>query len=141
MGPCVPTSITVTGPAAATSAAPLALAVSLGVGDTLAGVVAAVPTLPAPLLSLDPQRWLLDDDDAEREPRRRRVDDDDDDEGLREWMVQSARQTATTAVIHATWRSAGEAEEEEAMMMIGLCLDVEEVGCALAIGFGFGTGR
>jgi hypothetical protein len=118
-------SITVTGP---TTSAPLALAVSLGVGDTLAGVVAAVPTLTAPLLSLDPQRWL--EDDAGREPRRRR---DDDDEGLREWMVQSARQTATTAVIHAAWRSAG---EEEATMMIGLCLDVEEVGCALAIGFG-----
>jgi hypothetical protein len=111
------------------------MAVSLGVGDTLAGVVAVatVPTLPAPLVSLegtlqrwldDPHRWL---DDAEREPPRRR---DDGDEGFRECIVHSARQMATTAVIHAAWRIAG---EEEALMMIGLCLDVE-VGTILAIG-------
>jgi hypothetical protein len=124
MGPCVPTSITVTGP----TSAPRAMAVSLGVGDTLAGVVAVatVPTLPAPLVSLEGtlQRWL---DDAEREPPRRR---DDGDEGFRECIVHSARQMATTAVIHAAWRIAG---EEEALMMIGLCLDVE-VGTILAIG-------
>jgi len=132
MGPCVPTSITVTGPpsaAVSTPAAPLALAaVSLGVGDTLAGVAPPAAPAPAtPLSLLDPRRL-----DAEREPRRR----DDDEEGLRAWMVQSATQTATAAATHAACSSsAGDDEEAEAATTGGVRSDDDDVaGCALAIG-------